>query len=142
MWNPQGSRWWQNHQIPLKAGSIDAHELAFASKIGLTTTLLYLSLPGDKVNVPRRVGKCDMSQLKNYGDITAEHITSAMGLSARLPFCKDFFITIAQMVGLIVWHNGSVDMTMVVGLFKLEEVRAQTTLLGLKHCHIGPKHRS
>jgi len=48
-------------EIALKAGSINAHELAHAGKIGLTATLLHLALLGDKMNFPRRVGKCNTS---------------------------------------------------------------------------------
>ena len=83
-----------------------------------------------------------MSQFEHYDIIAAEHIALAMGLSARLPFRKDFLITTAQMVGLIEWDDMSMDATSMVCLFKLEEVRAQAALLGLKHCQIGPKHGS
>ncbi len=40
-------------EIPLKAGGINAHKLALAGKIGLVAILLYLALPGDKMNLPR-----------------------------------------------------------------------------------------
>jgi hypothetical protein len=36
-----------------QAGSINAHELALAGKVGLAATLLHLAFPGDKVNLPR-----------------------------------------------------------------------------------------
>ena len=79
--------------------------------------------------------------MKHYGIITTEHITSTIGPPARLPFNEDLVVTTAQMVGLIVRNNGSMDTTPVVRFFELEEVRTQTVLLGLKCGHICPKHR-
>ncbi len=67
-----------SRKISLKAGSINTHKLALAGKIGLMTTLLYLALPGDGVNFPRGVSKCNMSQL-DYGIVAMEHIASAIG---------------------------------------------------------------
>ncbi len=64
-----------SHEITLRAGSIYAHKLAFVGKIEMTSPLLHLALFGDKVNTPRRVGKSNMSQLKNNGIVTAEDIT-------------------------------------------------------------------
>jgi hypothetical protein len=113
-----------SREIALEAGSVDAHELAFAGKIRLSATLLYLALPGDKMNLPRRVGKRDPSQVKHYGIIAAEHIASAIGPQAGLPFGYDLVVTTAQMVGFIKGHNGSMDTTTVVRLFELEKVRA------------------
>ena len=46
------------------------------------------------------------------------------------------------MVGLIKRNDGSMDMTSVVCLFKLEEVRAQNVLLSLRHCQVRQKHGS
>jgi hypothetical protein len=128
-------------KITLKAGSINAHKLAISGKVGLAATLLHLALPGDKVNIPRRVRKCNMSQVEHYGIITAEHIASAIGPQARLPFSKDFVVSTVQTLHLIVGNDGSMNTTSVVGLFELEEVRMQTALLSLKRHHIGPKHR-
>ena len=102
---------------------------------------MHLALLGDKMNFPRGVGKCNMSQVKHYGVVTMEHITLAIDPQARLPFDEDIIITTVQMVGLIVQNDGSMDTTSVVSLLELEEVRTQTSLLSLKCHHIGPKHR-
>jgi hypothetical protein len=114
--------------------------LALAGEIGLTATLLHLSLPGDKVNFPRRVGERDTSQLKNDGIVAAEHIASAIGPRAGLPFRKDFLVTTAQMVGLVEGHNWGMDSTSVVRFFELEKVRAQTALLCLQRRQVNPEH--
>jgi hypothetical protein len=42
-----------SREIVLEVGSINAHKLALAGKVGLVVTLLHLALPGDKVNLPR-----------------------------------------------------------------------------------------
>jgi hypothetical protein len=42
-----------SHKIALKVGSINAHQLAFAGKIGLVATLLHFALLGDEMNLPR-----------------------------------------------------------------------------------------
>jgi hypothetical protein len=61
-----------------------------------------------------------MSQLEHYGIVAAERIASAIGPSAGLPFRKDLLVTTAQMVGLIMWDDGSMDTTSVVSLFELK----------------------
>ena len=94
------------------------------------------------MNLPRRVGKRDSSQLEHYGIIAAEHIASAIGPQAGLPFGYDFVVTTAQMVGLIKGHNGSMDTTSVVRLFELEKVRAQALLFCLWRVQVGPKQGS
>jgi hypothetical protein len=118
-----------SHKIALKAGGINAHELALAGKVGLAATLLYLAFPGDKMILPRQVGERNTSQLEHYDIVMEECIASEIGPSARLPFCKDLLVTTAQMVVLIVWNDGSMDTTLVVRFFELEEVRTQTYCL-------------
>ena len=61
-------------KIALKPGSINAHKLPLAGKIGLASTLLHLALLGDKMNIPRGIGKGNTSQLKNNGIALAENI--------------------------------------------------------------------
>ena len=79
--------------------------------------------------------------MKHYGIVATGHIASAIGPRARLSFGEDLFVTTAQMVGLIVRNDGSMDTTSVVRFFELEEVRTQTMLLSLKSGQIGPKRR-
>jgi hypothetical protein len=60
-----------SREIACEAGSINTHKLALACKIGLAATLLHLALPGDEMNLSRRVGKHDTSQLENDGIVAA-----------------------------------------------------------------------
>ena len=90
----------------------------------------------------RRVGEQDTSQLEYCGIVAAEHIASAIGPQARLPFVQDLIITAAQMVGVIMRDDGHMYTPSMVRLLKLEEVWAQTMPLSFGCHQVGPEHRS
>ena len=85
-------------KIALKAGSINAHELALAGALGHAATLLHLALLGDKMNLPWGVGKGNTSQLENDGIVTAEHIASVIRPVTGLPLSRNLGIIALQVL--------------------------------------------